>query len=58
MHKSLGHALRWHMAAPRFAAQALGAQIDGVYLRAALGDCDMETGAEQVLTCARALAGQ
>ena len=57
LHSNLCHALRWHVADPRFAAQALGAQVDGVYLRAALGDCDLEAGAEQVLTCARALAG-
>ncbi|MEC3860371.1 transcriptional regulator BetI [Mesobacterium sp. TK19101] len=58
LQSNLCHALRWHVTDPLPAAQTLGALIDGVYLRAVLGDCDMETGAEQVLTCARALAGE
>ncbi|SNR55956.1 choline-binding transcriptional repressor BetI [Puniceibacterium sediminis] len=56
LRSNLTHALRVHMARPEPAAEVLGALIDGMYLRAALGGAGFEQGAaEQVMACADAL---
>jgi TetR/AcrR family transcriptional repressor of bet genes len=56
LRSNLIHALRLHIAHPAPVADALGALIDGMYLRAALGGRGFERdAAARVLACARAL---
>lgn len=55
LRSNLTHALRAHTDFPETVAETLGAQIDGVYLRAVLGARKLDRGAEDVLACARAL---
>ena len=55
LRSNLIHALRPHTAFPATIAETLGAQIDGVYLRAVLGARSLETGTDDVMACARAL---
>ncbi len=59
LRSNLVHALRFHMADPGSTADALGALIDGMYLRAACGGGIFETdAAARVLACAKALIGE
>ena len=55
LRSNLIHALRPHTDFPATLADTLGAQIDGVYLRAVLGTRRLEDGGADVLACARAL---
>lgn len=55
LRSNLTHALRVHSDFPETLAETLGAQIDGVYLRAVLGARSLDRGADDVLACARAL---
>lgn len=59
LRSNLTHALRPHVAIPEPVADALGALIDGMYLRAALsGDVLGPEAAARVLSTARAMIGE
>ncbi|MGH1415925.1 MAG: transcriptional regulator BetI [Pelagimonas sp.] len=55
LHSNLVHALRGRCADPETVAHIIAAQIDGVYLRAALDGGDITGASEQVKTVAKAL---
>ncbi len=58
LHSNLVHALRPRCSDPQNTARIIAAQIDGVYLRAALDNGDMSGAAEQVKAVAHALIGE
>ena len=58
LRSNLTHALRCHAADPQSAAARLGALIDGMYLRAALGAVRFDAAADEVLAVAHALSGE
>lgn len=58
LHSNLVHALRGRCRDPKGVAVIIAAQIDGVYLRAALDNGDMTGAAAQVRSIALALIGE